>query len=454
MVAALVRLASSGEPSQTGRSDMTLVAHKYMPQEMAASELQATFAAREHTLEYLLNALRGQSASRSLTSYLITGPRGAGKTTLVLMLRLRLRDDPALSKAWLPVLFPEECPAITSLRDLLVTALRILADEGQPEAAEWFEKAEQESDDERSQDLAVAGLQWIAKDQNRRLILLIENLDMVFERGLDSRTQATLRRLLMTDPFLMIIGTAVRVFEALKSYDEAFFNYFCPVPLERLDDQQVRELMSRRAKYDQNDRFPEQYRRQRSRIRAITRLTGGNPRLILMLYEVLSGGQVQPVVQTLRQLVDELTPLLKDVLESLPPQQSKILDALMRAGGTATPRQLASATRLDLNKVTTQLQRLKESQIVEVRGGGKGRTAYYTVPDQLFCTWYQLRYLRPNRRRIEMFVELLKTWFDAEERLAALQSLAQPAAAPEGPQLRHTAEAAEYYAASLICHGP
>jgi hypothetical protein len=208
--------------------------------------------------------------------------------------------------------------------------------------------------------------------------------------------------------------------------------------------------MSRRAKYDQNDRFPEQYRRQRSGIRAITRLTGGNPRLILMLYEVLSGGHVQPVVQTLRQLVDELTPLLKDVLESLPPQQSKVLDALMRTGGTATPRQLATASRLDLNKVTTQLQRLKEGQIVEVRGGGKGRTAYYTVPDQLFCTWYQLRYLRPNRRRIEMFVELLKTWFDAEERLAALQSLSQPAGASEGAFLRYTAEAAECYAAPLI----
>ena len=411
---------------------MVLVAHKYMPQEMATGELQATFAAREHTLEYLLNAMRGQSAAKSLTSYLITGPRGAGKTTLVLMLRLGLREDPVLDKAWLPVLFPEECPAITSLRDLLVTALRILAEEEQPGAVEWLQKAEHEADDERSQELAVAGLRQISTEQNRRLVLLIENLDMVFERGLDSRTQATLRRLLMTDPFLMIIGTAVRVFEALKTYDEAFFNYFCPVPLERLDDRQVRELMSRRAKYDQNDRYPEQYQRQRSRIRAITRLTGGNPRLVLMLYEVLSAGQVQPVVQTLRQLVDELTPLLKDVLESLPPQQSKILDALMRAGGTATPRQLASATRLDLNKVTTQLQRLKESQIVEVRGGGKGRTAYYTVPDQLFCTWYQLRYLRPNRRRIEMFVELLRIWFDAEERLAALQSLSQPGTAQRG----------------------
>jgi tetratricopeptide (TPR) repeat protein len=429
---------------------MVLVAHKYMPQEMAAEELRATFAGRQHTLEYLQNALRVQAEARSLTSYLITGPRGAGKTTLVLMLCHALREDPALSKAWLPVRFPEELPAIASLRDLLATALQILAEEGIPSASEWLGRVEAEADDERSQGLAVAGLRQIADEQHKRLILLIENLDMVFQRGLDRHTQATLRRLLMTDPFLMIIGTAVHLFPALKTYDEAFFNYFCPVPLERLDDQQVRDLMLRRAAYDHNDPFQEAYQRHRSRIRAITRLTGGNPRLIVMLYEVLSAGVVQPVVQTLRQLVDELTPLLKDVLECLPPQQSKILDALMRAGGTATPRQLARATRLDLNKVTTQLQRLKESQMIEVRGGGKGRTAYYTVPDQLFCTWYQLRYLRPNRRRIEVFVEFLKIWFDAEQRITALQSLVASAANADGLTVRQRAEMAEYYAAALV----
>ncbi len=61
---------------------------------------------------------------------------------------------------------------------------------------------------------------------------------------------------------------------------------------------------------------------------------------------------------------------------------------------------------------------------MEVRGGGKGRAAYYTVPDQLFLTWYQMRYLRPHRRRIELFVEVLRVWFEEDQRLRIMKGLA------------------------------
>ena len=234
---------------------MARVPHKYMPEEMPVEELRATFAAREHTLDYLTKSLRDQCDAKTLTSYLITGPRGSGKTTIVLMLCLRIREDEQLSAAWLPVRFPEELPGITSLRDLLSATLHTLGEDGVAGAREWRERVEAEADDEQSQQLAISGLRQIAKQESRRLVLFVENLDLVFERGLDERTQATLRRLLMEAPFMMIVGSAVKVFDALRAYDEAFFNYFCPVPLDRLDDGQVHDLLARRAEYDGNDEF-------------------------------------------------------------------------------------------------------------------------------------------------------------------------------------------------------
>ena len=212
--------------------------------------------------------------------------------------------------------FPEELPGITSLRDLLAATLHTLAEDGVAGAREWHEQVEAEADDEQSQELAISGLRQLAKQESRRLVLFVENLDLVFERGLDERTQATLRRLLMEAPFMMVVGTAVKVFDALRAYDETFFNYFCPVPLYRLDDGQVHDLLARRAEYDGNDQFAEQYRRHQGRIKAISRLTGGNPRLVLSLYEALAEGNLGSTVQTLRSLVDELTPLLKDILEN------------------------------------------------------------------------------------------------------------------------------------------
>ena len=66
---------------------------------------------------------------------------------------------------------------------------------------------------------------------------------------------------------------------------------------------------------------------------------------------------------------------------------------------------------------------MKDAQIIEVLGGGKGRAANYTVPDKLFSLWYQMRYLGQNRRRIELFVEVLRVWFEADERIETLREL-------------------------------
>jgi tetratricopeptide (TPR) repeat protein len=416
---------------------------------MSESELDATFAARGHTVDYLLKSLRDQIRAGTLSSFVVTGPRGAGKSTVIRMVALRLKRDAELSRAWLPVVFPEEQFSVASLRDFLAAILRELSASGLPEAQAWVEKVETESNDEQSQQLAVTGLREITRKTDKRLVVFVENLNLLLEECLDDQMKGTLRRLLMKDPFMLLIGSSVHVFDSLKRYDEAFFNYFGPVPLDRLSAEQVFELLQRRAAFDGNDRFLRDFGEQRPKIRAIVHLAGGNPRLILMLYELLSQRQVTTIVQYLRRLVDELTPLLKDEMENLPPQQRKIVHALMEKGGTAQPVDLVERTRLPLNAITTQLKRLKDAQIVEVLGGGKGRAANYTVPDKLFAIWYQMRYLNQNRRRIELFVEVLRIWFEAEERFATIQSFArlQNWASPNA--LHEAALTTEYFAASL-----
>ena len=428
---------------------MSLVPHKYTPAEMSAHELESTFAAREHTVDYLLKSLRDQIHSGTLSSFVITGPRGVGKSTIIQMVALRIRRDAELSAAWIPVVFPEEQFNMVSLRDTLAAILHALGKEQIPAAQEWFEKVEAEPNEEQSQQLAVTGLRKIVRQTGKRLILFIENLDQLLEEHLDDQMKGTLRRLLMTEPFMMIVGSTVHVFDSLKSYDEAFFNYFGQVALDRLNPKQVSELLRKRAEFDQNEIFLRELPKQQAKVRTLVHLTGGNPRFVLMLYELLSLQKVTSIVQYLRRLVDELTPLLKDEMETLPPQQRKIIHALMEKGGTAQPTNLVGPTRLPLNAINTQLKRLKDAQIVEVLGGGKGRAANYTVPDKLFSIWYQMRYLSQNRRRIELFVDVLRIWFEEEERVKALRSLAEKKQTDTPHLLRECAATAEYFAASL-----
>ncbi len=427
---------------------MSLVAHKYTPAEMSPQELEATFAARGHTVDYLLKSLREQIHSGTLSSFVITGPRGSGKSTIVQMVALRISQDAKLKAAWLPVVFPEEQFNIGSLRDLMAATLQILAMQGISPAQVWLEKVEAEANEEQSLQLALTGLREITRQQGKRLILFIENLNQLLGECLDDQMKATFRRLLMSDPFMMVIGSAVHVFDSLKSYDEAFFNYFGQVPLGRLTAEDVFDLLRLRATFDGNQDFLKELPGQKPKVRAIVHLSGGNPRLILMLYELLTQRQMTTIVQCLRRLVDELTPLLKHEIETLPPQQRLIIHALMERGGTAQPTDLVGRTRLRLNAITTQLGRLKEAQFVEVLGGGKGRTANYTVPDKLFAVWYQMRYLNQNRRRIEVFVEVLRVWFEEEERLGTLRNLASPEQSTAA-QVLQDATTAEYFAASL-----
>jgi tetratricopeptide (TPR) repeat protein/energy-coupling factor transporter ATP-binding protein EcfA2 len=438
-----------GSEIREGETAMTLVTHKYTPAEMSEQELEATFAAREHTVEYLLKSLRDQIHAGTLSSFVVTGPRGAGKSTLLRMVALRVRQDTELRAAWLPVVFPEEQFQVASLRDLLAGILELLVKEGIPGAADWLGKVAAETNDEQSQQLAITGLRELSRAANRRFVVFVENLKTLMEECLTDQMKGTLRRILMIDPFMMLVGSTVHVFDSLKRYDEAFFNYFGEIRLDRLDAGQAIELLTRRARFDGNEQFLREFPSQQPKVRAIVHLSGGNPRLILMLYELLSQRQVVTVVQYLRRLVDELTPLLKDEMENLPPQQRKIVHAIMEKGGTAQPTDLVGPTRLGLNQITSQLKRLKDAQIVEVLGGGKGRAANYTVPDKLFTIWYQMRYLSQNRRRIELFVEVLRIWFEDEDRFVTLQSVAKNArsAAPLAPH--DCAMTTEYFASSL-----
>jgi tetratricopeptide (TPR) repeat protein len=445
----MVSALRAQDQSQESQTIMSLVAHKYTPGEMSDHELEATFAARGHTVDYLVKSLRDQMRSGTLSSFVITAPRGGGKSTVIQMVDLRIRQDAELSAAWIPVVFPEEQFNIASLRDLLAATLEVLTKGNVPEAAEWLKKVADEPNDEQSQQLAITGLKAITRKAGKRLVLFVENLNLLLEESLNDQMKGTLRRLLMTDPFMMLMGSSVHLFDSLKQYHEAFFNYFGQVPLDRLTPEQVFELLKRRAQFDNNERFLKEFPKQQPKIRAIVHLSGGNPRLILMLYELLSQQQVTTIVQYLRRLVDELTPLLKDEMENLPPQQRKIMHALMEKGGTAQPADLVAPTRLPLNAITVQLRRLKDSQIVEVLGGGKGRAANYTVPDKLFAIWYQMRYLSQNRRRIELFVEVLRVWFEEEERVATLKSLAQRMQSNTPEVLRECATTTEYFAASL-----
>ena len=109
----------------------------YDPWETTPEDRKARFVGRETLLQRILAAIAEQRERQTLQHYLLLGPRGIGKTTLLLTLRERIREDPSLSSKWFCVQLREEEYFVRTLRDLLELTLQALAeDEGLPEARE------------------------------------------------------------------------------------------------------------------------------------------------------------------------------------------------------------------------------------------------------------------------------------------------------------------------------
>ncbi|MGD1102571.1 MAG: AAA family ATPase [Terriglobia bacterium] len=402
----------------------------YDPWELPPEQRQTTFVGREQVLDRFLAAIREQEGRATVQHYILTGPRGIGKTTLLLVLRDRIRRDPEISAKWFCVQLREEEYYVHKQRDLWQLVLQALAvDEKLAEAQEVVDQAQEINDEEKSSALLVDGLRSICNRHGKRLVLLIDNFDHIFpntatgeakHRKPDSEYRA-FRKRLSTEGFLMLIATSVKLFQDIYGYDKGFFHFFSPVELPELSQEEVAEMLRRLGQTDNNAEFLERLGRSKVTLQTLCVLTGGNPRLITMLYHILSQREMGEPVQALWETVAGLTPMLRQELADMPRQQSKTLDALLRLNGAAAPAEISKHSRLPLNVVTTQLGRLKAARYVALEGGGKGKKATYRVADQMFSVWYRMRYVPVARRRIELFIDFLRAWFSVEERRSLFQ---------------------------------
>jgi tetratricopeptide (TPR) repeat protein len=401
----------------------------YNPEQMPAAEIKQTFVGREVMLKELLALARRQPQGAGVQHVLLIGARGMGKTTMMLMLRFAVLERD-LQKKWQPVRFPEESYGIADLADFWLATISHLAYEtGDTELAARGDALR--SDFRPSVDLAGAALATL-KDWSRqhvkRLLLLVDNFDMVLSQINNTRENARLRDALMNDGTFMLVGGATSFFHEARAYDQPLYNFFKTWNLDALSGGQIDQLLLRRAAADKRTDFESQLKQNEARIKVLHYFTGGNPRLVLMLYRIIASSDLIDVRRGLEKLLDEMTPYYKAKIESLPPQQRKILDHIARVsartGSGLTPTEIAAETRLPVNQVTSQLKRL--SGLGYVRAANvRARSSWYSLAEPLYAIWHQMRFGRESRERMAWLVEFLKAWYSSREMLDETEKLAK-----------------------------
>jgi tetratricopeptide (TPR) repeat protein len=391
----------------------------YNPEQMPESEIKATFVAREKLVDDLLALVASQPDGAGIQHVVIIASRGMGKTTVLLMIKFAINDR-RLADRWLAVKFPEESYGINDLADFWLETLNLIAAEtgDEPLRQRAEELKSQYPQSEQLQAAALATIKDWRRKHHKRLLLLVEDFDQLLAQINDEHDNARLRDVLMNDGTMMLIGGATTFFKEARAYDQPLYNFFKIYNLTDLKFEQIQELLRRRAQVDRIPDFEAKLKVNRSRLRALEYFTGGNPRLVLMLYRVVSQSDVTEVRHALEKLLDEVTPYYKAKVEVLSPQQRKILDHIAHVSGESkeglTPTEMASAVRLPPNQVSAQLKRL--SDLGYVRSANlRGRSSYYTLSEPLYAIWHQMRFGRNARQRMQWLITFLRLWYAGEE---------------------------------------
>lgn len=394
----------------------------YNPSQMDKKELYNTFVAREELLHELLETIKDNTDKKSIQHIILLGARGIGKTHMLRIIENKVSDLHNLQSKWVTVNVPEEQYGVFGLIDFFEYILKIIFHSSQLEKVDKNTYLKElleieQNKNKESLDKIVSIFKDISQKEKKQFLLLIDNIDKILaEKITEEKELEYLRSILMTENFLMIIGTSTSIFEEIALYDKAFFRFFKIIHLQNLNDKEVETLLIKRAEFDGiADKI--KLDENKNKIKAITDLTGGYPRLVLMLYEILEDKPLLDVLKTFNKLLDNLTPYYKHRMDDLAPQQQKIIDTIMLSDGQASPTDVAKKTGWKPTTITSQFKRLKDLNILRIKESGeaKKRKAVYEISDRLFVIWYQMRYLGVIRRRIEYIVTFLKIWYDIEE---------------------------------------
>ena len=390
---------------------------KHNPAFLSDDELRRSFVVRLETLDLLVEAVRENSEAEAAQHVLVIAPRGFGKTTLARRVALAVRRDPELGQRWFPIIFAEESYSVSSAGEFWLEALLHLREAtGDPEWRRVHADLLEEPDERRLRDRALARLLDFADEQGKRLLLVVENLDMLLGEQVDENAGWELRHTLQGEARIMLLATAVTRVKQIERSDQALYDLFRIHELEPLDEAECGVLWTALAGVELAGR----------QARPIQILTGGNPRLLSILASFAAGRSFAELMSDLAELVDEHTSYFKSNLDALPPVERKAYVTLADLWKPATAAEVGRAARLSSNKASALLGRLVGRGMVSV-ARQQGRTKHYRVAERLYNVYHLMRCRGGAEQRVRAVVEFMVGFYGPDDLAHRLAELAAEA---------------------------
>ena len=372
-------------------------------------EVIRQFVVRKCELDIVLEILRGNIDSPSCEHVLLVAPRGRGKTTLLARVASELRTDTELSGLLFPIRFMEESQEIFNLADFWLETLFYLArasTERDPDLSRELQDTHAglagEWRGENLEERARAAVLEAADRIGMKLVLMVENLQALCE-CVDDDFGWKLRGALQSEPQIMLLATATSRFKGLDDAREPFFELFRVLRLEPLDTDQCRCLWQMVTRDTVTDRD----------VRPLQILTGGNPRLLIIIADFARHRSLRELMEDLMSLIDDHTEYFRAHLEGFAKTERRVYLAAIDLWRPSTTGEIAARSRMDVRAASALLGRLVERGAVIVEGSGKKRM--YVAAERLYSIYYKLRRERDEAAVVRIVIRFMALFYSETE---------------------------------------
>ena len=313
-----------------------------------------------------------QRETAPLQHVLVVAPRGGGKTTFLRALSDAIAADSRLgARAAVAIVGALEVGTAgpDHYIDRLASAfegemVQTTLDFGQFDEASWtaalgrLEKSRGKT----------------ARSRRRLGVLLVDAFDDALTRAFAPKdAQSRLRRLLQSDPGLMLIG-AVNSADVQRDYDERLFQSFLEIDLPQVAPAD----MARRAGPKRGGGIAA----------IVIEFVGGSPRRAQIMLDALAREPGLSASVLIARLVAHEESGFDAVLAGLPIRQRRVLDALLVGGEPNRPTGLAELLGTTQADIADAVSQLAATRIIHKTETSTTRRAFYMVADRLLAFWY------------------------------------------------------------------
>ena len=382
----------------------------------SAERLRHTSVARRHLLDNAIESLRGSAGRKSKNHLLFIGPRGIGKTHLLSCIEDAVQSDEALGANVVVVRFPEESNRTLSFADFLIGICEILKDvlEDEPLWSKLYAAVQTEEDDAKVADTLVPAIREENRRRGRTLLVMVENLGEILGRQIrDKNDVAALRKFLMADNGCLLVATAPLHFDGITDVRQPFYDFFDIQILENLSFEETVEVIRLNLEWDKRKDLLDTLEDMRPRLQALYRMTGGNPRLTMMLYELIAHESITSVQDQFHLLLDRISPFYQGRLNDLPPGQRALLECLASMRDQEkTPAAIAARMRMSQQETSSLLKRLSDAHYLRAAPHPRDRRSrLYTIREGFFDIWLAMNLSRGARKRMPFLLEFFSLFY-------------------------------------------